>query len=87
MVPSLLLLTARHSSLPLQASLLVFANKQDLPKAIKPAEVAEQLGLPSIRTRAWHIQGCCATNGDGLYEGLDWLSASLAKKGRGAEKG
>ena len=65
-----------------EAVLLVFANKQDLPKAMKPADVAERLGLSSLRTRVWHIQGCCATTGDGLYEGLDWLSDTLAKRNK-----
>lgn len=63
------------------AVLLVFANKQDLPKAMKPADVAEKLGLSGLRTRTWHIQGACATSGDGLYEGLDWLCLSLSKRG------
>lgn len=27
----------------------------------------------------WYIQSTCATNGQGLLEGLDWLSAELAK--------
>jgi ADP-ribosylation factor protein 1 len=62
------------------AVLLVFANKQDLPKAMPTAEVAEKLGLHSLRGRVWHIQGTCATTGDGLYEGLDWLSATLSKR-------
>jgi hypothetical protein len=34
--------------------------------------VAEKMGLHGMRGRVWHIQGCCATTGDGLYEGLDW---------------
>ncbi len=62
------------------AVLLVFANKQDLPKAMKPADVAEKLGLSGLRTRTWHIQGACATSGDGLYEGLDWLCAILVSR-------
>ena len=62
------------------AVLLVFANKQDLPKAMPTAEVAEKLGLHSLRGRVWHIQGTCATTGDGLYEGLDWCV------GRGSAK-
>ena len=33
------------------AILLVFANKQDLPSACSVAEVAEQLGLQSMRNR------------------------------------
>ena len=62
------------------AMLLVFANKQDLPNAMNAAEITDKLGLHSLRQRGWYIQSTCATTGDGLYEGLDWLSSSLAKK-------
>jgi len=62
------------------AVLLVFANKQDLPNAMKVNEVTERLGLNQIRHRKWYIQGTCARTGDGLYEGLDWLSQTLGKK-------
>ncbi|RQM14326.1 hypothetical protein DD237_003717 [Peronospora effusa] len=60
--------------------LLVFANKQDLPNAMSAAEMTDKLGLHGLRHRQWFIQACCATTGDGLYEGLDWLSATLQKK-------
>ena len=63
-----------------EATLLVFANKQDLPNAMAPAEITDKLGLNDLRTRRWYIQPTCATNGDGLYEGLDWLSAQLEGK-------
>jgi len=62
------------------AVLLVFANKQDLPNAMKVQEVTERLGLNKMRNRQWYIQGCSAPTGDGLYEGLDWLSNTLSKK-------
>jgi len=62
------------------AVLLVFANKQDLPNAMKVQEVTERLGLNKLRNRQWFIQGTSATTGDGLFEGLDWLSATLSKK-------
>ena len=64
------------------AVLLVFANKQDLPNAMSAAEMTDKLGLHGLRPsyRQWYIQACCATTGDGLYEGLDWLSATLSKK-------
>ena len=57
---------------------LVYANKQDLPNAMTVAEVTDKLGLCPIRGRIWFIQGSCATTGDGLYEGLDWLSRTLS---------
>lgn len=65
-----------------EATLLVFANKQDLPRAMTPAEITDKLGLHSLRGREWFIQATCATTGDGLYEGLDWLSATLSKARR-----
>ena len=62
-----------------EAILLVFANKQDLPNAMNAAEITDKLGLHSLRQRNWYIQSTCATTGDGLYEGLDWMSSSLSK--------
>uniref|UniRef100_A0A8C0TXQ1 ADP-ribosylation factor 1 n=1 Tax=Canis lupus familiaris TaxID=9615 RepID=A0A8C0TXQ1_CANLF len=59
------------------AVLLVLANKQDLPKATDVAEITDKLGLHSLRHRNWCIQATCATSGDGLYEGLAWLSNPL----------
>jgi len=55
------------------AALLVFANKQDLG-AMSVAEVTEKLGLHSLRERDWYIQGTSAITGDGLYDGLNWLT-------------
>merc|ERR1712013_158693 len=62
------------------AVVLVFANKQDLPNSMTTAEVVEKLGLQSMRNRQWFIQSACATKGDGLYEGLDWMSRTLSSK-------
>lgn len=56
---------------------LVFANKQDLPHAMTTSEVTEKLNLSSLCNRHWYIQATCATSGDGLFEGLDWLSNKL----------
>nr|XP_033701230.1 ADP-ribosylation factor 1-like [Tursiops truncatus] len=54
-----------------------FANKQDLPNAMNAAEITDKLGLHSLCHRNWYIQATCATSGNGLYEGLDWLSNQL----------
>ncbi len=40
-------------------------------------EMTERLELSRLRNRAWYIQGTCATAGDGLYEGLDWISQAI----------
>ena len=58
------------------AVLLVYANKQDLPNAMKPQELASKLQLTSLR-RPWFVQGTCAKTGDGLYEGLDWVGQQI----------
>ncbi|KAL0206306.1 hypothetical protein P9112_001613 [Eukaryota sp. TZLM1-RC] len=58
------------------STLLIFANKQDLPNAMSPSELADKLELDSLRN-TWFIQPTCALNGDGLFTGLDWLSANV----------
>ncbi|XP_074552752.1 ARF GTPase 2a [Halichoeres trimaculatus] len=60
-----------------ESVLLVFANKQDLPNAMTAAELTDKLQLQGLSRRNWFIQATCATSGDGLYEGLDWLCNQL----------
>lgn len=64
------------------APLLIYANKQDLPGALTDAAVAEGLGLTSIKSRDWAIYKTSAIKGEGLFEGLDWLSNTLKSKRR-----
>jgi ADP-ribosylation factor protein 1 len=52
---------------------LVFANKYDLPNAMSAPELSEKMRLDALRSHRWHLQTSCATAGDGLLEGLDWL--------------
>eukprot|EP01083_Nonionella_stella_P042526 114840_1 len=63
----------KHEDLA-ESKLLIFANKQDMTGCLTEAEIASQLNLVSITDHEWHIQECCAITGDGLYEGLDWLT-------------
>eukprot|EP01089_Gocevia_fonbrunei_P008933 TRINITY_DN20771_c0_g1_i1.p1 TRINITY_DN20771_c0_g1~~TRINITY_DN20771_c0_g1_i1.p1 ORF type:complete len:196 (-),score=28.54 TRINITY_DN20771_c0_g1_i1:61-648(-) len=60
-------------------TLLVLANKQDVPNAVPPYEVAYHLGLFSICNRLWYVQGSSALSGDGLNEGLTFLQTSFPK--------
>jgi len=62
------------------AVVLVFANKQDLPNSMPAAEVTEKLGLQALQNRQWFIQSACASTGDGLYEGIDWMSRTLSAR-------
>ncbi|KAG0034709.1 hypothetical protein BGZ82_005623 [Podila clonocystis] len=62
------------------AVFLFFANKQDMPGCMTIMEIYESLGLKEFATRrkrGIHIQPCSATQGDGLQEGLEWLSQQL----------
>ena len=60
------------------SKILIYANKQDLPKAMSVSSIAEALELKSLpRSRKWFIQSCCAHTADGLYEGLEWLNSEL----------
>ena len=43
---------------------------------MKPHEIQEKLGLTRIRDRNWYVQPSCATTGDGLCEGLTWLTSN-----------
>eukprot|EP00658_Telonema_sp_P-2_P030371 TRINITY_DN22947_c0_g1_i5.p1 TRINITY_DN22947_c0_g1~~TRINITY_DN22947_c0_g1_i5.p1 ORF type:complete len:184 (+),score=63.49 TRINITY_DN22947_c0_g1_i5:290-841(+) len=62
------------------AVVLVLANKQDLPHAMESSEIADRMGLRKMQARQWYIQPTSATLGQGVYEGLDWLSDALKAK-------
>lgn len=54
---------------------LVYANKQDLPNAKSIAEIEEKINFQQIcgTKHPYKIFPSVATDGSGLYEGLDWL--------------
>lgn len=62
------------------ASLLVFANKQDIAGALTPEEIQEVLGLDQITKRHWCICSCSAVTGEGLVSGVDWMVADIASR-------
>lgn len=62
------------------AMLLVFANKQDLPKALSDEEISNRLGLSKIKNRQWTIFKTSAIQGSGLKEGIDWLCKAIENK-------
>ncbi|MCJ1289553.1 ADP-ribosylation factor, Arf Arf6 [Xylographa carneopallida] len=60
-----------------EALLLVFANKQDISGAMSPQEVQERLKLSQLKDKIWYVVPSCATTGEGLFEGLGWLSNNV----------
>ncbi|RHZ77718.1 hypothetical protein Glove_174g66 [Diversispora epigaea] len=62
------------------ASLLLFANKQDLPGALADKHIREKLELDSIVTHHWAIQACSAVTGENLLRGMDWVVEDIASR-------
>jgi small GTP-binding protein len=56
---------------------LIFANKQDLPRAATTSDVATALQLFNIKDRKWKIAESIGTSGVGIDEGFEWLSKTL----------
>lgn len=56
---------------------LFFANKQDLPNAIRKDALITRLDLLKIRNREWMMVESTATQGRGIEDGFDWLSKQL----------
>ena len=44
------------------------------------AEVSEGLDLHNIKTRPWAIFKTSAITGDGLWDGMNWLSSTLQQQ-------
>ena len=61
---------------------LVYANKQDLPGALGAPALSEALGVPAIQGRGFNVfvQAAVATEGDGVFEGLDFLANALGRR-------
>ena len=64
----------------LGATLLVFANKQDLPGALSVEEIKNTLQLDNIKTHHWQIVNCSAVTGENLLSGMDWLLQDISAR-------
>ena len=62
------------------ASLLVFANKQDIAGALSSKEISEVLELDQLPGRHWRIGACSAFAGKGLAAGIDWIVQDIASR-------
>ncbi len=61
----------------LSVPVVIIANKSDLPTAVKPSELIQQLSLHSISRRRWYIQSACAITGDGIVEAMQQLAKMI----------
>lgn len=58
--------------------ILVFANKQDFKNSKTPIEITNLLEIKDLVKTPWLVQGSSAINGNGIKDGLKWLSAELS---------
>lgn len=71
-----------HTDL-LNAAVLIFANKQDLPQALNMTELSKLLELHQLK-HMWYIHPTCGISGNGINEGLEYLHEMLTTKNRRA---
>lgn len=62
------------------ATLLVFANKQDIGGALSDQELKVALGLDDIKSHHWAILPCSAVTGENLLRGMDWVVNDVASR-------
>lgn len=62
------------------ATLLIFANKQDLQGAVTSEAIRDLLELDKIGTHHWQIVSCSAMTGHHLLEGIDWIVDDIAAR-------
>lgn len=67
------------------APIILMANKQDLPEAQTPHDVAESLGFGRVDNRPTKIVPVCAYTGQGLKESVEWLVAMIKRSERTAQ--
>ena len=56
---------------------LILANKQDLPGAANCTEITQAFEMHKIAGRDWYVQETCASTGDGLVEGFQWVAQKV----------
>ena len=65
------------------ATLMVFANKQDVAGALTMDEISNVLQLnckKNFENRHWSIFPCSAVTGEGLISGMDWIVDDISQR-------
>ena len=57
--------------------ILFFANKMDIRDALSDVGVSSALALDGIINKSWHICSSNALTGEGVAEGIEWLSSAI----------
>jgi len=59
-----------------------FYHFKDMPNAASASEITDALDLTKMTQRQWFVQATCATTGEGIVEGLEWLAQRVKEKKR-----
>ena len=59
---------------------LLFANKQDLPNAMKAKQIIDTFGINEIKNYTILVKECSVYSNTGLVDGFTWLVEQLNKK-------
>ena len=59
---------------------LFLANKADLPNSMSKIALIKQLELNKIRDRIFYVQYTNGLTGDGIYDGIKWLTTIIKSK-------
>ena len=62
------------------ATLLIFANKQDVSGAQSQEDLLKALELDKMGERHWRIVSCSGVTGEGVGKGLDWVVEDIAAR-------
>ena len=58
--------------------LLIYANKQDIKGSITDTEILHKIS--DIDKNEYYVQSCSTKTGEGLINGIEWLTERLKKK-------
>ena len=59
---------------------LILANKQDLPMALKEKEIIETLELKKLKNSFWSVELTCSITGEGLDTGIEMMHMMIMKR-------
>ena len=59
-----------------------FYHFKDMPNAASASEITDALDLTKMTQKQWFVQATCATTGEGIVEGLEWLAQKVKEKKR-----
>jgi len=65
---------------PKRIPVLIFANKMDMRDSLSPVQVSNLLKLDDLKEKPWHICASNALTGEGLHEGVEWLTDQVQLK-------